>query len=432
MSNTSSQPTCSQHSLFTLQRTVGNWGIGQMLESSAGQSQAALSGLSVSRPTDAHEIEAERIAREVTDTTHLADSVQPTGGASAALPIPEVNVARWAGTGQQLSPEIRTRFESRLGRDLSHVRVHAGAQAAESAESLQASAYTVGRDIVFGKGEYVPHTSSGKQLIAHELTHVIQQSKGSSSNLGQGLTSQASAPTTMVHRAPKEDWDFTPQDYGALVKAKGKLTIAADSSWFPSVLHKNLLNTLDYLLDPKRQPPATEGVNVKDFYHGHVVLTKSKHPKGIPQNIFEKMTVFEEQQKELRKKVAVDDKVPKQNLEAFRKGEEAIRPLATDLLSQLSKTKGVGVVYHTFELKTPSDLQSKGKVLDNSDPRRNYFTPLETNKPVPFRAPQPNVASSYLNWSWHIMEFSFLVDNKGEVHIRPGSNEILSTVTGEP
>jgi hypothetical protein len=66
-------------------------------------------------------------------------------------------------------------MEPRFGHDFSRVRVHTGTQAAESAQAVNALAYTVGQDVVFGAGRYAPHTHEGRRLIAHELTHVIQQ-----------------------------------------------------------------------------------------------------------------------------------------------------------------------------------------------------------------------------------------------------------------
>jgi hypothetical protein len=66
-------------------------------------------------------------------------------------------------------------MEPHFDRDFSDVRVHADAKAAESATSVNALAYTAGRDVVFGSGQYQPHSDSGKRLIAHELTHVVQQ-----------------------------------------------------------------------------------------------------------------------------------------------------------------------------------------------------------------------------------------------------------------
>jgi hypothetical protein len=72
-------------------------------------------------------------------------------------------------------------MESRFGSDFGHVRVHTGERAEESARSLNAAAYTVGRDIVFGAGQYAPGTTGGRKLLAHELTHTIQQGSASSS-----------------------------------------------------------------------------------------------------------------------------------------------------------------------------------------------------------------------------------------------------------
>ncbi len=78
--------------------------------------------------------------------------------------------------GQPLDVDTRAFFESRFGRDFSGVRVHAGAAAAESARQVNALAYTIGQDIVFASGRYAPTTQNGKKLLAHELTHVAQQS----------------------------------------------------------------------------------------------------------------------------------------------------------------------------------------------------------------------------------------------------------------
>jgi hypothetical protein len=66
-------------------------------------------------------------------------------------------------------------METRLGFDFGKVRVHAGAQAAESARALNARAYTVGRDIMFGSGQYEPNSAEGRRVLAHELVHVVQQ-----------------------------------------------------------------------------------------------------------------------------------------------------------------------------------------------------------------------------------------------------------------
>ena len=77
--------------------------------------------------------------------------------------------------GQPLDAETRTVMESRFGRDFSRVRVHTDMAAAETAVQLNAEAYTVGRHIVFAPGRYSPSVQDGRRLLAHELTHVLQQ-----------------------------------------------------------------------------------------------------------------------------------------------------------------------------------------------------------------------------------------------------------------
>lgn len=80
--------------------------------------------------------------------------------------------------GEPLHGALRSFFEPRFGRDLSHVRVHAGAQPAESAQAVAAHAYTVGHAIVLGADHYPPRTPFGLKLLAHELVHTLQQGHG--------------------------------------------------------------------------------------------------------------------------------------------------------------------------------------------------------------------------------------------------------------
>lgn len=82
-------------------------------------------------------------------------------------------------SGAPLDRETREFFEPRFGHDFSQVRVFADERAAESARSVNALAYTVGDNLVFGRGRYEPRTTQGRHLLAHELTHVIQQGYGS-------------------------------------------------------------------------------------------------------------------------------------------------------------------------------------------------------------------------------------------------------------
>lgn len=87
----------------------------------------------------------------------------------------QAQVRSLRGGGQPLPKTVRNFFEPRFGYDFSQVRVHTGSRASESARAINARAYTVGRDIVFRAGEYAPNTGHGRGLLAHEMTHVIQQ-----------------------------------------------------------------------------------------------------------------------------------------------------------------------------------------------------------------------------------------------------------------
>jgi hypothetical protein len=86
-------------------------------------------------------------------------------------------------------------MESRLGHRFADVRVHKDEKAAESARAVNAHAYTVGRDVVFASGRYAPSTPDGRKLLAHELTHVVQQAKQSTAeaSASRGVTEDASA-----------------------------------------------------------------------------------------------------------------------------------------------------------------------------------------------------------------------------------------------
>jgi hypothetical protein len=81
-------------------------------------------------------------------------------------------------SGRPMDAGTRQFFEPRFDRDFSDVRIHTGPGAAASAQAVSALAYTLGRDVVFNTGQYAPHTRQGQHLLAHELSHVVQQSGG--------------------------------------------------------------------------------------------------------------------------------------------------------------------------------------------------------------------------------------------------------------
>jgi len=110
------------------------------------------------------------------------------------MAFPEVETAL-ASSGQPLDAATRAFMESRFGADFGGVRIHTGSDAAASAREIAAQAYTSDEHIVFAPGQYAPHTTAGRQLLAHELAHVQQQSAGHSDTIQRAPGAPAKVPT---------------------------------------------------------------------------------------------------------------------------------------------------------------------------------------------------------------------------------------------
>jgi hypothetical protein len=159
----------------------------------------------ISEPGDRYEQEADRIADEVMRMPEptaknqvgsekegvlqrkaIANSVIPlqpsSAGQEQVFEVPPIVNEVLNSPGNQLDSSTRSFFNLRFGCDFSRVRVHTDVKAAESAGALNAQAYTVGSDIVFGSNFYSPHTRYGQYLLAHELSHVVQQSAATQAN----------------------------------------------------------------------------------------------------------------------------------------------------------------------------------------------------------------------------------------------------------
>jgi Domain of unknown function (DUF4157) len=141
--------------------------------------------LQVNELGDVYEQEADRIADQVMSTpAHPAVRGAPpriqrfSGQSNGQMDAAPASVDQaLASPGRPLEPALRQDMGQRFGHDFSSVRVHSGAAAEQSARDVNANAYTVGHDIVFGAGRFAPRTHEGRRLLAHELTHVVQQSQ---------------------------------------------------------------------------------------------------------------------------------------------------------------------------------------------------------------------------------------------------------------
>lgn len=164
---------------------------------------------------DRFELEAARVAEQIVSGSGTARfaNIPPSNESSAltqltspaphaALPATVRRALRSAG--EPLPAQVRAFMESRFGYDFGQVRVHADNVAAESAREINAAAYTVGQDIAFDHGRFQPHMSSGRRLLAHELTHVIQQTSNSGSGSPNSKSPQVPARQQADPESPSE------------------------------------------------------------------------------------------------------------------------------------------------------------------------------------------------------------------------------------
>jgi peptidoglycan hydrolase-like protein with peptidoglycan-binding domain len=143
--------------------------------------------LAVGLPGTAAEREAERVATDVASGASVdgggsAPAVSRTATETGEAVLDgdrERQVRSVRSGGRRLPPGERSFFEARFGRDFSDVRVHTGPEADAAARSIDAAAFTLGSDVAFASGNYRPGTERGRRLLAHELTHVVQQGGGS-------------------------------------------------------------------------------------------------------------------------------------------------------------------------------------------------------------------------------------------------------------
>jgi hypothetical protein len=201
------------HPMLQLQRTVGNRAVNQLIErqrmtQETGVSKASVpiqAKLTIGEPGDKYEQEADRVATQVVNQIQ-APASQPSasepsvqrmemteeedeqlmtkpmvqrlsaGGEMAAPPDLEASIQQARGGGQPLSDNIREPMEQAFGADFSGVRVHTDATSDQLNQSIQAKAFTTGQDVFFRQGAYQTGSRKAQELIAHELTHVVQQS----------------------------------------------------------------------------------------------------------------------------------------------------------------------------------------------------------------------------------------------------------------
>ena len=247
---------------FHLQRAIGNQAAEPRWETRAEEPKANLTGtasprfghdfsripihppaagviqtkLAVNQPGDEYEREAEYVSERMMRSPEPQFQGKSTGGGGCVdcpneqsgphlerlqmKPVGRSDLSQAAAPpivhevlrspGQPLDVATRAFMESSFGHDFGQVRVHVGAEAADSARAIQARAYTIGHDIVYGSGEYAPGTVQGKRLIAHELSHVVQQGASPVRPLAMnGTRNSAADHHAPIHRSERRVQRFT-------------------------------------------------------------------------------------------------------------------------------------------------------------------------------------------------------------------------------
>jgi peptidoglycan hydrolase-like protein with peptidoglycan-binding domain len=195
-----------------LQRQVGNARLNRPLGATV------RAKLTVGTPNDEYEQEADRVADQVMRTAQPLASAETVATPPANTPAPrQMNEEGQAGAqtvlvhrqmrgdGPEVSPEVETHInssrgggrplpepvrasmEAKFGQDFGGVRVHNGPGAAEAARKVNAQAFTTGQDLHFAEGQYQPDTPQGQRLLAHELTHTVQQGAPSAARAASQL-----------------------------------------------------------------------------------------------------------------------------------------------------------------------------------------------------------------------------------------------------
>ena len=193
--------------------------------------------------------------------------VQPKGVDSATPPVTTsmaANIHSLNHGGSPLSQATRAFFEPRFGADFSQVRVHTDARTGGTAKSINAKAFTVGHNIAFGAEQYSPHSREGRQLLAHELTHVVQQ------------TAKLGATDSMIHRQPAPTATATPADKGTSDAAPARPTK-------PIYYYRNFVMTTDetFMADQFRWLIGKHGLTGADQWYELMVRENGISPEMV-------------------------------------------------------------------------------------------------------------------------------------------------------
>jgi hypothetical protein len=223
-----------------------------------------------------------------------------------------------------------------------------------------------------------------------------------------------------------EKWNFTPEDYAHLLQSGGSLTFSSESQWLPRTYLENVQETLVHALKKSEGPSVTDGVNVTDFFHGHVLC----EGRNRYQKVFE--TPVESQ---------IDEVFSRHHEKSFVFLSELLFPLFRNAMNEVQSILGKtlewtlnpencersGVLYHSYEVVAPADAPQ----MPPNDPRRNFWKQNGKVSVDHFQADESHPWKSPGGDSVYIAQIAFLIDQKGTIHVTYGSLRELSLIVGK-
>ncbi|MCP4136225.1 MAG: DUF4157 domain-containing protein [bacterium] len=257
----SSDPTVDY--IMQLQRTIGNNSVEHLIKNNIIQPdliERQLNNMHREEAVSASESILRQKAPGVMDDLN-AIRVQPKGSSAGSFAVDssvESGIRSMKGGGQALSSSANKYYQSRFGHDFSNVKIHTGSKADNLSKAINARAFTTGNDIFFANGEYSPATRTGKMLLAHELTHVVQQG---------GTAIKRDVPKNKKKPAkPKA----TKKAGLAGAHAEKLLKQTNPAIWFDDWGGDGRDNDLDNKIDEKNEKKSYDGAHYGRTYKGRI------------------------------------------------------------------------------------------------------------------------------------------------------------------
>jgi Domain of unknown function (DUF4157) len=197
-------------------------------------------------------------------------------GSAAEVPAtaPPIVHQTLSSPGQPIDAATRAYFEPRFGHSFADVRLHTGEEADVAARGLNARAFTVGNQIAFAAGQYTPHSEIGSRLLAHELTHVLQQ-HGAHTATVQRQDVRIPAPAERPQLTDKKIVMDQEASCGARAKPKAP-------DYAACVSHTDFVNGMATAVENLRKVPTTYGVGLAEVYGAFLDQIVRAGPSAVP------------------------------------------------------------------------------------------------------------------------------------------------------